>query len=98
MASITHFLNDGLARTAVFGGVLVAALATLAPAAAAQGRIEGSCEGYFDQPDATGFLRADGKVIRNEPIPALRDRVEVRSGPDQNAAVVERLAFQERVF
>jgi hypothetical protein len=98
MASITHFLKTGLARTAIFGGVLCAALSTLASAAAAQGRIEGSCEGYFDSPDATGFLRADGRVIRNEPIPALRDRVEVRAAPDQNASVVERLAFQERVF
>ncbi len=75
----------------------LAALALFQPQTA-QAAIEGSCEGYFDLPTASGSLRRDGTVIRNEPIPALRDGVQVRERPSDTARAVETLKFGERVF
>lgn len=61
--------------------------------------LEGSCEeGYFDNPSAAGTLFNDGRVLRNDPIPALRDGVQVLGTPNEGADVIETLSFGERVF
>lgn len=82
-------------------GLMIAALAVAGGVMAmpAHAEIQGACSrAYFEDPGATGDIRPDGRVIRNEPIAILRGGAEVYADPDGGSRVTETLEFGERIF
>ncbi len=76
---------------------LVVGLALALPGIA-QGAILGSCADYdFNQPGAPGEIDEAGFIVGRSPLPVIRDRAPIRSGPQESAVTIGSLDFGQRI-
>ena len=67
-------------------------------ATGASAKVQGSCEGYFEHPDAVGDVLEDGSVDRNDPIPVIRFKTKVYEEASDSSKVTKTVEFGDRLF
>lgn len=64
----------------------------------AQANILGSCANYdFNAPGASGSIDRDGYIVRNAPVPVIRENAQLRAAPGSTSKVIGSLSFAQRV-